>query len=236
MEAAPGMGPPMMQRVQGQVQGMNYGQILHETEQSQHQPANPQFQTMPQGTTQQQYPQYPQQMQYAPNPQQYYQQPQGQGQGQMQMAPQYNPTVMPVHGGQHQAQPQINFEGTAPWAGLPGCSAAFEAGPPLGDSGGGYSVVGHPGGGTVNPGEFHDTAQNYLMQQPSRGAKLSGIWHSFKDVIVVVVIVYLMLRYGLPQAKRFLPTVFTNFEASVPATAVLALCVGGLYQTSRKVI
>lgn len=238
----------MMTRVAGQLD-TNYGQILHQTEQEQHRAANtPQWsqQAQQQAPMQFQYPQQqPQQgpAQYAyPPPQQQQQQQPGQFYPTMQppgqrMAaggtPTYDPNV-PVGPAPQQGQPQVNFDGMAPWAGMPGC--AFETGPPLAADPGGYSVVGEQGQGGLSPDLFPAAAAYPDTHQPSAKGQLARAWFAYKDVFVVVAIVYLLLKYALPQAKRVLPTFFSNLEGSVPATAVFALCVGGLYQGSKKVL
>ena len=228
MEAAPGMGPPMMTRVGGQVPALNYGQILHQTEQDQHQPANPQYPVNPQQPQQQpvQYTQPPPQQYYGGNPPQ----PPPPGMQPGSGMPHYNPNILPPQGG----QPQINFEGSTPWAGMPGCSAAFESQGEGAATAGGYSTVGQE---PAPPDMYAAPGQSmYAPQEHVQKGKMATLWQSYKDVIVVVLIVYVLLKYGLPQAKRLVPAFFSNFEASVPATAILAACVGGMYQTSKKII
>lgn len=223
----------MMSRIGAQMPG-NYGQILHQTEQEQHQPANnPQWTTQQQNPQpyfqQQQQPQVPAQAYY---PQQFVGQQPTQGYSQGQGVPTYDPNVLPVQP-QPQGQRQISFDNTPPWAGMPGCAAAFDTGPPLGADQGGYSVVGQApqsaGGAGGVPGDM------YEPYHPKSG-KLMILWKQYKDVAMVILIVYLLLKYAVPQAKRILPNVFGSFETSLPATALFALSVGGVYQGSKKLI
>lgn len=236
METSQGGNPPMMSRIGAQMPG-NYGQILHQTEQEQHQPANnPQWasQQPNEGMQTQQYYQQPQgygQQQQQQQPSYYQQQPtQGFSHGQGGV-PTYEPNVLPP--APAQGQRQVNFDNMPPWAGMPGCAAAFDAGGPQPGEQGGYSVVGQPPQGQVGGA---GVSNMFGPQATPQSGKLMTVWKQYKDVIIVILIVYLLLKYAVPQAKRVLPGMFGNFETSLPATALFALSVGGVYQGSKRVI
>lgn len=211
----------------------NYGQILHQTEQEQHQPANnPQWATQQQSEGMQTQGYYQQPQGYGQQQPGYYQQQQptqgfSHGQGGV---PTYEPNVLPP--APPQGQRQVNFDNMPPWAGMPGCSAAFDAGGQQQGEPGGYSVVGQP-----PQGEIGGSVQGMYGAYPQPGGgKLVTVWKQYKDVILVVLIVYLLLKYAVPQAKKVLPGMFGNFETSLPATALFALSVGGIFQGSKRVI
>lgn len=217
----------MMTRVGNQVQPGNYDQILHATEQDQHQAANPMMQN--QNPYQQPQQQQPQQPQYQP---QQYGQPPMQQQSMMQqpmMQPNYDPNVQFQPGG----QPQANFENMPPFGGTPGTISCFETGPS--QTGMGQSAVG-PQMQTqmqMQPQESFSTPVYASNQQTPSTAQL---WVKYRDVLLVVAVVYLVVKFGLPQARRFLPTMFLNVDSSILATALVATSAGAGFYAGKRVL
>jgi len=119
---------------------------------------------------------------------------------------------------------------------MPGCQSAFEPGPVLGSGIGGHSVMSTPlqGQGPMLPMQGDDMTTQMLPTQPSHS--IGNLWQKYKDICIIAIIVYVLLRYAVPQGKKYLPGVLSNVETSMPATALLAVCAGGVYHCSNKVI
>ena len=221
----------MMTRIGGQVQPGSYDAILKQTEQEQHTAANPAMPPVGQAPQQQwppqqQQPQWPAQQQ----PQWPAQQQQPQWPAQQPGVPQYDPRVMQQP--QQPGQGQVNFEGMPPFAGMPGSMPAFEASP--GGGVGGHTVM-QPVGWDQEPQLPDQMCTQVGLTGPAMLAP-GSLWTRYGDLVIVALIVYLLIRYALPHARRFLPTVFGNLETSMPAAAILSLSAGAAFYGSKKVL
>lgn len=152
----------------------------------------------------------------------------------MQQPPAYPPQqyAPPQYGQQQQQQQQMpegfypaegqqgNFAaGMGPWAGMPGAQSAFEAAP-----------VGPAG----QPQLVEDWGN---MSVPSAPAPASDrrFWSKYRDWIIVAAIVFVLLFYGLPQARRYLPAIFSGSN-SFATSSLLALLAGCMYHTSDPIL
>lgn len=108
-----------------------------------------------------------------------------------------------------QAQTGNFAAGMAPWAGLPGAQPAFE-----GDA---YPPQPDP----------RFVAPAYQPEPPAVART------NYRDWITVALIVFVLLTYALPHARRFLPSVFADAQA-FPAAALLAVTAGCAYHSSNK--
>lgn len=134
---------------------------------------------------------------------------------------QYPPQQQQMPEGYYPAdgQPPNFAAGMGPWAGLPGAQSAFEAAP-----------VGSGG----QPQMVEDWGN---MSMPSAPAPASDrrFWSKYRDWILVAIIVFVLLFYGLPQARRYLPTVFGGSN-SFATSSLLALVAGCTYHASSPVL
>ena len=218
MEPAP--GPPMMTRVGGQTQPGNYDSILRATEQDQHQAANPVYQPAP---VQPRHAEGPPQAYYGQQPQQHSQQHFQQVPTFQDQQCQYNPNVAMSN----DQQPSNFAAGMGPWAGMPNAQAAFESGPPL------YS-------GPQGPGEEMQ-AQSQAQPQPQwqapsgRPASVPNAnkWVKYRDWITVSLVVFLLLKYAMPEAAKRMPSLLGN-PTSLQSTTAVALFAGCICHAGNK--